>query len=152
MIPGFKKSECITVVEINKNTFYPGDQVKIKIDCDNTSSSIPIKSFKFKLHRKCMGIVNSEQYGQLRIRKFEYLETMQIPKLCPANFRMIETFDFKIPSKEILAADCPMSNVLSASISGKNMEILYYLRVFVKHDGLMVSLGEGQCIVFPIRI
>jgi len=99
-----------------------------------------------------MGIVNSEKYGQLNLRKSEYVETMKVEKLCAKNQRMIETFNFEIPDREILAGDNPMKNVLSASIAGKNISIQYYLRVFVKHDGLMVSLGEGQCIVFPIRI
>jgi len=90
-----------------------------------------------------MGIVNSEKYGQLNLRKSEYVETMKVEKVCAKNQRIIETFEFNIPSREILAGDDPMKNVLSASIAGKNISIQYYLRVFIKHDGLMVSLGEG---------
>ena len=58
---GFKPSICITNVEINQNCFHPGEVIRINIDCDNTNSSNAVKSFKFKLHRKCAGIVNTDQ-------------------------------------------------------------------------------------------
>ncbi len=80
---GFKPSTSSTIVEINKNIFYPGEHIKIRIDCDNTNSSNAVKSFKFKLHRKCMGIVNTE-HGQLNLRKSEYVHVMKSESGCAA--------------------------------------------------------------------
>ena len=76
---------------------------------------------------------------------------MKTARGCAAGERLQTTFEFKIPDKESSATDDPMTSVLSGSIAGKNISIQYYLRVFVKHNGLMV-LGEGECISYPLRI
>lgn len=147
---GFKPSVCTTSVEINKNCFHPGEVIKINIDCDNTQSSNAVKSYKFKLHRKVHGVVNTDQ-GQLQIHKSEYVNAVKTPKGCPAGERLQETFEFKIPRKESSTSDDKMTAVLSGSAAGKNISIEYYLRVFVKHNGLLV-LGEGECCGYPLRI
>lgn len=39
-------------VMLDKNQYYNGEQCKVKIICDNSESSVPVKSFKLKFKRK----------------------------------------------------------------------------------------------------
>lgn len=40
---------------------------------------------------------------------------------------------------------------MTGSVNGALYNVLYSLKVFVKHDSL-TEFGEGQCITVPIRI
>lgn len=47
----FGSSESICHVSFSRNVYWPGDQVPIGIDCDNTKCKAGVKSYKFKLFR-----------------------------------------------------------------------------------------------------
>lgn len=47
-----------TKVNFSKNMFYPGETLKINIDCDNTKCARNVKSFKIKLQRKWVGFTD----------------------------------------------------------------------------------------------
>ena len=40
---------------------------------------------------------------------------------------------------------------MTGSVNGDLYQVVYSLKVFVKHDGL-TSRGEGACVTIPIRI
>ena len=44
-----------------------------------------------------------------------------------------------------------LSRSLTGSVNGDLYQVVYSLKVFVKHDGL-TSRGEGACVTIPIRI
>jgi hypothetical protein len=41
--------------------------------------------------------------------------------------------------------------MITPSINGRIIDVNYYIKVFVKYDG-MSEFGEGECIEMPIRI
>lgn len=49
---GFGGAICITEVAFDRNQYYPGDECRVKIMCDNSKCSVGVKSFKLKLKRK----------------------------------------------------------------------------------------------------
>ena len=48
----FGSTESTCEVKFNKNQYYPGDEVDIWLDCDNTKCDKKVRSYKFKLFRE----------------------------------------------------------------------------------------------------
>jgi hypothetical protein len=42
------QSHARSEITLNQNEFFPGEQIKVFIKCDNSKSSVAVKSFKFK--------------------------------------------------------------------------------------------------------
>ena len=53
---GVAKTTCSIVVNLEKDQFYPGEQVKVSIDCDNSRCKNSVKSFKIKLQRNNLAL------------------------------------------------------------------------------------------------
>jgi len=45
----------------------------------------------------------------------------------------------------------PLVRNMASSINGHHYQILYTIKIFVKHDS-MTKFGEGECVTFPIKI
>jgi len=44
-------SNAHTKITLLQNQFFPGEKLKISLDCDNIKNKLPVKSFKFKMFR-----------------------------------------------------------------------------------------------------
>ena len=51
-IMGFGGSKSISIIDFHKNVFYPGEDINITINSDNSRCSKPIRNYKFKLFRQ----------------------------------------------------------------------------------------------------
>jgi len=49
---GIASATVNTQISLPTNTFYVGEGIKVNIKCDNSKSSKPVKTFKFKLLRE----------------------------------------------------------------------------------------------------
>ena len=49
---GFSSSVCQTTVLFEKNQYYLGETIRVKITCDNSPCNKPVTGFKVKLKRK----------------------------------------------------------------------------------------------------
>lgn len=49
---GLGASQCLTDVIFDRNQYYTGETCNVRIICDNSTSSVAVKSFKIKLKRK----------------------------------------------------------------------------------------------------
>lgn len=51
-VMGFGASKSVTDVWITQNQFYPGEQIRVVLKCDNSKVKYEIRNFKFKLFRQ----------------------------------------------------------------------------------------------------
>ena len=51
---GINRSLSSTDFFFEKNEYYPGEEIKVKIICNNSSCDKAVRSFKFKIHREFM--------------------------------------------------------------------------------------------------
>jgi len=49
---GIGASKSISIITFPRNEFYPGDEIEVKINCDNSRCGKAIKTFKFKIYRQ----------------------------------------------------------------------------------------------------
>jgi hypothetical protein len=49
---GLLGSKSTTEVFVQQNQFYPGEQIKVTVKCDNSKCKTAIRNFKFKLFRQ----------------------------------------------------------------------------------------------------
>jgi hypothetical protein len=56
---GISSTKCVSQIIFEKNEYYLGEQVKIKVIYDNSACDKDVRAFKFKLHRFYTGIDNS---------------------------------------------------------------------------------------------
>ena len=52
---GLGATNSVSEIFFEKNEFYLGEKAKVRIMCDNSQCSNPVKYFKFKLHRSYEG-------------------------------------------------------------------------------------------------
>lgn len=75
---------------------------------------------------------------------------------------MERTLSFTIPKEDpdypgditqykLLDNEIPISKNLTSSVNGHLYQVLYSIKIFVKHDS-MQQFGEGECITTPIKI
>ena len=48
---GVMSDKCVTEIFMTQNTFYWGDKIKIRLDCDNSKCTKPVFNFKAKIIR-----------------------------------------------------------------------------------------------------
>ena len=46
---GMGKKESISLITLNKDQFFPGETINVKIQCDNSKCHKPVKGFKSKI-------------------------------------------------------------------------------------------------------
>jgi len=162
-------------VVFNKNTFYPGEKIAVKITCDNSSCKTAVKSYKMKLFRQLRhreGVTGHfEDYTEL-------VTAMKSPG-CDAKKKDTREIELEIPMHEkevdeskhwaplnaivmkngvgtrINYANNAEYNVtfkgLTGSWLGVVYQVQYILKVYVKHAGTF-SFGAGKCVSLPVKI
>jgi hypothetical protein len=150
---GMNKSYSSTDFLFEKNEFYPGEEIKVKIACNNSACDKAVRSFKFKIHREFRATT-----GQNAITGEGYLHSVK-EKGCKAREMTEHIFKIKLPESDpevdSLIKTYPDEEeslgLLTPSISGGIFTIKYTLRVFVKHDSWN-EFGEGKFFNLPIKI
>lgn len=92
----FGSTESTCEVKFTKNQYYPGEQVEIWLDCDNTKCDKKVKSYKFKLFRqlRCRDATDGN-YDTFT----KCIKTVKQPG-CDAKKREQKKFQFMIPQLE----------------------------------------------------
>lgn len=73
-IKGLSGTRTLTEFSISNDSFYPGEQIKCRVEANNTQCSTSIKSFKFKLLRKSSFLVHDKYHDVV-----EYIDQHKIP-------------------------------------------------------------------------
>lgn len=150
---GLGGKPSITDIIFDRNQYYTGDKVNVKVVCDNSQCNTGVKSFKIKLKRKVyiratrLTGFNEQQTELLKTSKYLY-QFKDTQHGCGPRQKVERNLSFDIPTvdpdlpDEALAIkyndnDLPLVKTLTGSINGKLMTVLYSVKVFVKHDSVM---------------
>ena len=96
---GIMGDQVRTSIFFEKNTFTPGEKLTVRIDCDNSSCSKPIKSFKVKLKRK-ISIKQNLVLGSQQFSASTYLVTSK-EEGCPAKEKCVREIELTIPDGSV---------------------------------------------------
>jgi hypothetical protein len=94
---GMGKSESHTDFVFEKNEFFPGEQAKVKIICDNSKCSKAVKSFKFKIHREYKAYSHRKEH----VTHSEGYVTAVKEQGCKAKSKLSKEFVVKIPNHDV---------------------------------------------------
>ena len=152
---GMGKSESHTEFTFEKNEFFPGEDAKVKVECDNSKCSKAVKSFKFKVHRAYKSFSNRKEH----LTNAENYLTAVKESGCNAKSKIKKEFLVKLPKVDpvreqffkTLPDELDTLNAFTCSMQGGLFSVNYTLRVFVKHDSWN-EFGEGNVIILPIKI
>lgn len=141
-------TRCTTQIIFTQNEFYTGRKATVKIICDNSQCDKPVKSFKFKLHQRYLGL--NQQMNRMTQHQ-GYVSVVKHPG-CPAKTKIEREFEVDLPANVCSDFGPGQSRTRpGASYSGKLFNIEYSLNVFVKHDSWN-EFGEGNCVSLPIKV
>ena len=150
--------KCEADIIVNKNEFYLGEKVGIKIICNNLKCDKAVKSFKLKIVRKYIGLdtrrMNATEDGA-------YLVQAKLPG-CLAKCRIERDLEIDLPAPDVMKPipiwskeECMRQTRhperVGTSQSGCIFNVDYVLNVFIKHDSWN-EFGEGNCVAIPIKI
>lgn len=144
---GLGTQKSTTVITLDRNEFFQGDKVSVRIQCDNTKCDKAVKSFKFKLFRKyqCINFRERQVSHQADILFNNKEPGLNAKEKCDKVFEVkLPMNDFANYHEGMMLMDRP-----GASFCGNFHYIDFSLNVFVKHD---VFFGEGASVSFPVRI
>lgn len=102
---GLGGSVSTTDIIFEKNTYYPGEQVRVKVICDNSQCTTGIKSFKIKLKRKVFAagsrVSAFAERDDLIIKSSKYLYQFKDTNTgCGPNKTVERTLSFNIPTED----------------------------------------------------
>ena len=95
-VAGLGAQNVSASIQIDKNTFQPGDSIPITIDIDNSKCSKSVKSYKFKLARRYECYPGNGQKTPILVRE-EYLAQHKTNKGCAKKTKERAAFKFQIP-------------------------------------------------------
>jgi len=164
---GLGGDPVITYVVFERNQYYPGDKVNVKIICDNTKCGTAVKSFKLKFKRKVFMIGERLDSNGVRVqtlnKQSKYLyQHKDVDHGCAAKTKVERLMSFDIPMVDFdfpesqaqlncTPHDVSMMQQTQASVNGQLLTIQYSVKVFVRHDSKQ-QFGEGECVTLPIRV
>lgn len=150
---GIATTNSNSTIIFDKNEYYVGEKVHVRIICDNTNCKKAVRGFKLKLHRHYVGKDN----GAWSTSGASYISFLKAPG-CPAKTKVEREYSIDIPTHDpvsnhnILGPDHQsLANAFSTSVQGQLIMIGYTLRCYVKHDAWN-EFGEGNCVRLPIKI
>ena len=75
-VAGLGSSQATAIISLEKLTFAPGENIKVKINMDNSKCKKPVKSFKIKLSRKisCFTGKPYSYHAKPVLHEIEYIE------------------------------------------------------------------------------
>lgn len=164
-IGGTKSTTTITFIQ---NQFYPGEQLRILLESDNSKCKTSIKNFKFK----CFRIITQKDAitGEKKTSEQKVFAYKEAGVAAGKNTKREFVFDIPLTIKEdkveepknsstqkgrVLHDDEDLTSKgalpLPGSWLGQVFQINYVFKVYVKHDAWN-SIGEGNCVELPLRI
>jgi hypothetical protein len=154
---GHSKTEVI----FERNQYYLGQTINVKVLCDNSMCGTPIKSFKIKLKRKVFvnGLREKEPQS---IKTSKYLiQHKDVDHGCGPKSKCERNLTVEIPLKDpdfpemidskLNEAELGLASQMQPSRNGHLWNVIYSVKIFVKHDSL-TQRGEGECITLPIKV
>ena len=76
-----KTTESISTITLEKDQFYPGEDVVVQLACDNTKCIKSIKWFKIKIQRHLLAL----GYNGTLTKSTKYVEEQKIQEGCEAK-------------------------------------------------------------------
>ena len=139
-IAGLGTSESQSTITLEKNTFAPGEKIRVNIDHDNTNCKKAVKSFKIKLRRVISCLSGKRQGSKPLLTLEEYLEAHKYDG-CAEKVRETRTIEFMVPDHEKKFGNMDqlhpelrnMVKLFTDSADNSLFKIEYILQVFVKH-------------------
>lgn len=146
---GLGAKVCKTTIYLEKNEFYAGEKIPVRIVCDNTKCEKAVKSFKFKLFRRyqCIHFPSRQvSHGA------GYLFNNKEPGINGGE-QIDKVFEVQLPENNFSSykQDEKIVDRAGTSYVGNFYYIDFDLNVFVKHDAWN-EFGEGASVSFPLRI
>lgn len=143
---GLGASTSTTEITFKQNQFFPGEQIRVMLACDNLKCRYDVKSFKFK----CFRLITVRDSGTgLALIKEAKMFSFKEPGVS-ANKSTKREFVFDVPLS--LKDDGETeTQPLPGSWLGQIFQIDYVLKVFVKH-GAWNSVGQGDFVSLPFKI
>ena len=92
-IAGLGSTKAMAEVDIEKLDYQVGENIKVRIDMDNSACAKPVKSFKYKLRRNIKCIVKK---GDPSLEKDEYLIEIKDGE-CEAKKSTVKEYNLEIP-------------------------------------------------------
>ena len=137
----FGQTPCSIKAEFNKSQYFPGDEVQIRVHCDNSQCKKDVDSFKIKLLVYVQGHANADHPT---VSSAYALQT-KFKSTCKKH----EKFDGILQTR--LPVNGYYGDILPSSVQGKLITVSYSLMFVVKHDAWN-EYGIGNEIVHPITI
>ena len=75
------QTESVSQITLEKDQFYPGEEIVVKIDCDNTKCAKSVKNFKIKLQRNLLAL----GYNGTLAKTKRYVEQIKVEERCEAH-------------------------------------------------------------------
>jgi hypothetical protein len=149
------KSQSNTDFVFEKNSFYAGEDARVRIICDNSKCSKAVKSFKFKIYREIAGRTGNKKHS---IDNEGYIFSVK-EKGCKAKSKSDRIICIKLPSEDpefkapfhTSIDETDFRTSFTPSTLSSVFQVSYTIRAFVKHDSWN-EFGEGKHINHPIRI
>lgn len=133
-----------TDVTFKQNQFFPGEQMRVILSCDNTKCKVDVKNFKFKFIRTVVSRDASTGHNSIKETQiFAFKEPG-----CLAHKTAKREFVFDVP---LSCQDDEEMALLPGSWLGQIFSVEYVMKVFVKHSAWN-SVGQGSCIELPIKV
>ena len=75
------KTTSLTKITLAKDQYYPGEEIVVHIDCDNTKCAKAVKNFKVKLRRHLLAL----GYNGKLARSKKYVAEIKVAERCDAH-------------------------------------------------------------------
>ena len=93
------KTRCSTEIIFEKNEFYVGETIRVRIICDNTVCKKNVESFKFKIIRKIKGYESYKVPGAWAYSEC-WVDSIFFEDQCKKHEKIDKVFKIKIPDQD----------------------------------------------------
>lgn len=93
---GIAKTESSAQITIEKDQYFPGEEIRVTIDCDNSKCRKPIEGFKIKIQRNLLVFGYNKAYQ----RHQSYISAFNSEEGCDAKATRQIQLSLKVPILE----------------------------------------------------
>ena len=162
---GVGKTKSVNKITLAKDLYFPGEDIVVNIDCDNSKCSKSVKNFKVKLRRNLLAL----GYNGSVAKHKKYIAQIKVPEKCEAHATKQIELRLPIPESDYVEAAHtpeflrqsylsqitkdlrPVMKAFTPSMIGQIVHIWYDLHVVVKHDAWN-EVGVGNIMPFHVQI
>ena len=132
---GIGRKPCTAQVTFDRDQYCPGEQVRVKLSCDNSRCKKDVEAFKIKLRWRIAGYASWGTSTPTVTQDFIVYEKFADP--CKKGQKFEDTLTTMIPRSVGGIA------LLPSSVTGKLISVSYELIFFIKHDAWN-EFGQGH--------